>query len=59
MDSRVESLKTLHQDSRAVNSREDRNRPSEGDRWQRSRDLVNLEVRKVRAQILGAPSHEW
>jgi hypothetical protein len=39
-------------------SRENRDRPSEEDRWQRSRDLANSEVRKVRAQELGAPSRE-
>jgi hypothetical protein len=44
---------------RVVNSRENRSHPSKEDRWQRSRDLTNLEVRKVRAQELGAPSHEW
>jgi hypothetical protein len=31
---------------------------SEEDRWQRSRDLANLEVRRVRAQTLGTPSHK-
>jgi hypothetical protein len=40
-------------------SRENRSSPSEEDRWQRSRDLSNSEVRKVRAQRLGAPSLEW
>jgi hypothetical protein len=45
--------------SRVAKSREDQDRPSEEDRWQRSRDLVNSEVRKVRAQRLGAPSREW
>jgi hypothetical protein len=44
--------------SRVVKSRENRSHPSEEDRWQRSMDLVNLEVRKVRAQRLGALSHE-
>jgi hypothetical protein len=44
--------------SRVENSREDQSRPSKEDRWQRSRDLTNLEVRKVRAQRLGAPSHK-
>jgi hypothetical protein len=44
--------------SRVAKSREDQDRPSEEDRWQRSRDLANSEVRKVRAQRLGAPSHE-
>jgi hypothetical protein len=45
--------------SRVAKSREDQDHPSEEDRWQKSRDLANLEVRKVRAQELGAPSHEW
>jgi hypothetical protein len=40
-------------------TREIRDHPSEEDRWQRSRDLANSEVRKVRAQELGAPSREW
>jgi hypothetical protein len=40
-------------------SREDQNRSSAKDRWQRSRDLANSEVRKVRAQELGAPSCKW
>jgi hypothetical protein len=35
-----------------------RSRPSEEDRWQRSRDLANSEVRRVRAQTLGTPSRE-
>jgi hypothetical protein len=35
-----------------------RSRPSEEDRWQRSRDLANSGVRRVRAQALGTPSHE-
>jgi hypothetical protein len=48
-------------------SRENRSRPSEEDRWQQSRrsaeeiqdsGLANSEVRKVRAQELGAPSRE-
>jgi hypothetical protein len=42
-----------------VKSREDHNRLSAKDRWQRLRDLANSEVRKVRAQELGAPSREW
>jgi hypothetical protein len=29
------------------------------DRWQKSRNLANSEVRKMRAQELGAPSREW
>jgi hypothetical protein len=39
-------------------SQEDRDHPFEEDRWKRCRDLANLEVRRVRAQELGAPSHE-
>jgi hypothetical protein len=42
VDSRVEILKPLHQDSRVVKSRENRSRPSEEDRWQKingSREL--------------------
>jgi hypothetical protein len=35
-----------------------RSHPSEEDRWQRSRDLANSEVRRVRAQALGTPSRE-
>jgi hypothetical protein len=42
-----------------VNSQRDQDRPLEEDRWQRLRDLVNSEVRKVRAQELGALSREW
>jgi hypothetical protein len=45
--------------SRVAKSREDQNHLSEEDRWQRLRDLTNSEVRKVKAQELGAPSHEW
>jgi hypothetical protein len=45
--------------SRVAKLRENRSHPSEEDRWQRSRDLANSEVHKVRAQKLGAPSHEW
>jgi hypothetical protein len=45
--------------SRVTKPREDQDRPSEEDRWQRSRDLANSEVRKVRAQRLDAPSREW
>jgi hypothetical protein len=44
--------------SRVAKPREDQDHPSEEDKWQRSRDLVNSEVRKVRAQRLGAPSRE-
>jgi hypothetical protein len=32
--------------------------PSEEDKWQRSRDLVNSGVHRVRAQALGTQSHE-
>jgi hypothetical protein len=39
--------------------REDQSRPSEEDRWQRSRDLVSSEVREVEVQKLDAPSREW
>jgi hypothetical protein len=35
-----------------------RSHPSEEDRWQRSEDLVNSEVHRVRDQTLGAPSRE-
>jgi hypothetical protein len=38
--------------------REDQSRPSEEDRWQRSRDLVSSEVRGVGVQAFGAPSRE-
>jgi hypothetical protein len=44
--------------SRVAKSQENCSHPSEEDRWQRSRDLMNSEVHKVRAQSLGAPSHE-
>jgi hypothetical protein len=56
--SQGESPKVGCSKSRVVKWREDRDHPSEEDRWQRSKDLVNSEVRKVRAQGLGAPSHE-
>jgi hypothetical protein len=42
--------------SQVAKSRENHSRPLEEDGWQRSRDLANSEVRKVRAQRLGAPS---
>jgi hypothetical protein len=45
--------------SRVAKSREDQDRPSEEDRWQRSRDLTNSEVHKVISQGLDAPSREW
>jgi hypothetical protein len=45
--------------SRVAKPREDPSRPSEEDRWQRSRDLATSEVREVRAQSLDAPSREW
>jgi hypothetical protein len=44
--------------SRVAKSRENRDRPFKKDKWQRSRDLANSEVRKVRAQELGALSRE-
>jgi hypothetical protein len=45
--------------SRVAKPREDPSRPSEEDRWQRSRDLATSEVREVRAQSLDAPRCEW
>jgi hypothetical protein len=33
--------------------------PSEEDRWQRSKDLVNSEVLRVRTQTLDTLSHEY
>jgi hypothetical protein len=39
--------------------KKDPSRPSEEDRWQRSRELVNSEVREVGVQKLDAPSREW
>ena len=38
--------------------REDQSRPSEEERLQRSRDLVNTEVRRVSDQAFGTPSRE-
>jgi hypothetical protein len=38
--------------------REDQSHPSEEDRWQRSRDLVNSKVRRVRVQEFDSPSRE-
>jgi hypothetical protein len=35
-----------------------RSHPYEEDKWQRLRDLMNLEVHRVRAQILGTPSRK-
>jgi hypothetical protein len=35
-----------------------RSHPSKEERWQISKDLANSEVRRVRTQTLGAPSHE-
>jgi hypothetical protein len=40
--------------SREAKSRNNLSHPLEEDRWQRSEDLVNSEVRRVRAQNLGA-----
>jgi hypothetical protein len=37
----------------------DPSRPSEEDRWQRSRELVNSEVREMGVQKLDDPSREW
>jgi hypothetical protein len=45
--------------SRVARPREDLSRPSEEDRWQRSRDLVSSEARGVEVQKLDALSHEW
>jgi hypothetical protein len=42
----------------AAKWREAVSRPSKEDRWQRSRDLANSGVRRVRAQVLGIQSHE-
>jgi hypothetical protein len=47
-----------HSTSQVANPRENCSLPSEEDIWQRSRDLVSLEVHRVRAQELGVPSHE-
>ena len=44
--------------SRVAKPRENQDHPFEEEKWQRSRDLVNSEVHKVRAQRLGAPSRE-
>jgi hypothetical protein len=46
--SRDRSPKVGCSKSRVVKPREDQSRPSEEDRWQRSRDLVNSEVHRVR-----------
>jgi hypothetical protein len=37
----------------------DSSHPSEEDRWQRSRELVNLEVHEIGVQKFDAPSREW
>jgi hypothetical protein len=42
----------------AAKWKEDRSRPSEKARWQRSRDLANSGVRREKAQALGVQSHE-
>jgi hypothetical protein len=42
--------------SRVAKPGENHSRPSEQERWQRSRDLANSEVRRVRAQRLSTPS---
>ena len=57
--SRGRSPKVGCSKSRLAKPREDQSRPSEEDRWQRSRDLVNSEVRRVRTQELGALNREW
>jgi hypothetical protein len=44
--------------SRVAKTREDQSRPSEEDRWQRSRDLANSGVRRVNAQVVGVKSRE-
>jgi hypothetical protein len=57
--SRGRSPKVGRSKSRVAKLREDQSRPSEEDRWQRSRDLVSSEVRGVEVQKLDAPSREW
>jgi hypothetical protein len=57
--SRGRSPKVGCSKSRMAKPREDQSRPSEEDRWQRSRELVNSEVREVGVQKLDAPSREW
>jgi hypothetical protein len=39
--------------SRVAKPQKDQDRPSEEDRWQRFKDLVNSEVRKVRSPKVG------
>jgi hypothetical protein len=39
------------EDTKRRSGERTRNRPSEEDRWQRSRDLANSEVRRVSAQV--------
>jgi hypothetical protein len=56
--SRGRSPKVGCSKSRMAKPREDQSRPSEEDRWQRSRDLVNSEVHRVRVQVFGTPSRE-
>jgi hypothetical protein len=46
------------EDTKQRSGERTRSRPSEEDRWQRSRDLANSGVRRVKAQVLGTPSHE-
>jgi hypothetical protein len=43
----------------AAKWREAVSHPSEEDRWQRSKDLVNLEDRRVRTKTLDTLSHEY
>jgi hypothetical protein len=56
--SRGRSPKVGCSKSRMAKPREDQSCPSEEDRWQKSMDLVNLEVRRVRVQAFGTPSRE-
>jgi hypothetical protein len=44
--------------SRVVKPREDPSHPSEEDRWERLRDLVNSGVCRVNAQVVGVKIHE-
>jgi hypothetical protein len=56
--SQAKSPKVGCSKSRVVKPREDQSHPFEEDRWQRSRDLTNLVVRRVNAQVIGVKSHE-
>jgi hypothetical protein len=57
--SRGRSPKVGRFNSRVARPREDLSRPSEEDRWQRSRDLVSSEARGVEVQKLDALIREW